>query len=238
MRQREEQRHVAIDAFFLQNFGGADAFPGRSDLYEDALASDAVLLVKGNKAAGLGDETLGIEGEAGVGLGRDASGNNLQNLLAELDQQVVHNLGDKRFAAEGRFPPIGNRPLDEAFVAGHLSGLQDERGVSGRVLRRKFFESGEVAGISDNFGVTLELIELVEGGRGFGFFQFGNGAHNLFSWLTLSKYDEPKGAVRQMEFFGERGKGRAWLRTAAPYLLIRLPSQSNKARSPPHFRGY
>ena len=42
----EEQRQVAVDALFLEPLGGADAFPGRGDLDQDALAIDAVGLVE------------------------------------------------------------------------------------------------------------------------------------------------------------------------------------------------
>ena len=41
----EEQRQVAVDAFLLQHFGGADAFPGGGELDEDAILLDAALLV-------------------------------------------------------------------------------------------------------------------------------------------------------------------------------------------------
>jgi hypothetical protein len=48
--QAEEQRQVAVDAFLLQDFGGADALPGGGDLDEDAVAADAGLVVLRNDA--------------------------------------------------------------------------------------------------------------------------------------------------------------------------------------------
>ncbi len=51
----KQQRHVAVDAFLLQDLGGADAFPGGGELDEDALAGDAGLIVEGDDLAGLGD---------------------------------------------------------------------------------------------------------------------------------------------------------------------------------------
>ena len=41
--QAEEQRQVAVDAFLLQHFGGANALPGGSDLDQHAVAADARL---------------------------------------------------------------------------------------------------------------------------------------------------------------------------------------------------
>ena len=67
----EQQREVAVDALVLEHLGGADAFPGRGDLDQDALAADAALLVGGDDRAGLGDRRLGVEGEVGIDLGRD-----------------------------------------------------------------------------------------------------------------------------------------------------------------------
>ena len=41
LRQREEQGQIAVDAFLLEDFRGADAFPRGGDLDEDAFARDA-----------------------------------------------------------------------------------------------------------------------------------------------------------------------------------------------------
>ena len=43
--QAEEQRKVAVDAFLLKDFGGADALPGGGDLDQDAVAADARMVV-------------------------------------------------------------------------------------------------------------------------------------------------------------------------------------------------
>lgn len=45
---------------------------------------------------GLVDTGLGVERETGVDLSRDLAGNNLQDLLAELDQQTVEGSIDLR----------------------------------------------------------------------------------------------------------------------------------------------
>jgi len=61
LRQREEQRQIAVDAFALQDFAGADAFPGARDLDEDALAPDAALFIERDEAAALVNKRLGVE---------------------------------------------------------------------------------------------------------------------------------------------------------------------------------
>jgi len=38
--QAEEQREIAVDAFLLQHFSGANAFPGGGDFDQDAVAPD------------------------------------------------------------------------------------------------------------------------------------------------------------------------------------------------------
>ena len=52
---REEQGEVAVDAFFFEGFGGADALPGGRDFDEDAFAAHACRLVEGDDFARFGD---------------------------------------------------------------------------------------------------------------------------------------------------------------------------------------
>ena len=81
--ETEEEGHVAVDAFLLEDLGGLDAFPGGGELDEDALAGDAGGLVLRDDVAGGLDGLLGVVGEAGVDLGGDAAGDDLEDLLAE-----------------------------------------------------------------------------------------------------------------------------------------------------------
>ena len=69
MREREEQREIAIDAFALENFRRADAFPCRGDLDEDAFARDAVVFIKCDEPPAFGDQRIGVKGKIRVGLG-------------------------------------------------------------------------------------------------------------------------------------------------------------------------
>ena len=114
--EAEEQRQVAVDAFLLELLGGADALPGGGDLDEDALAVDAVGLIKADQPAGLLDGALGVEREPGIDLGRDAARDDLEDLLAEGDEQAIDagfDLGVEVVAlALGRADDVFEQPAD------------------------------------------------------------------------------------------------------------------------------
>src|SRR5262249_10824651 len=96
--EAEEQRQVAVNPFALQLFGGPDAFPGAGDLDQDPLATDPPLLVHADQLAGLGQGALGVEAEAGIDLGGDATGDDLEDVAGEGDEELVN----ERHAAGGR----------------------------------------------------------------------------------------------------------------------------------------
>lgn len=75
----EEEGEVAVDAVFLKDFCGTDAFPGGGNFDQDAFAVDASFFVKGNEFAGFGCGGGGVEGEAGIDLSGDASGDDLED---------------------------------------------------------------------------------------------------------------------------------------------------------------
>jgi hypothetical protein len=81
---------------------------------------------------------------------------------AEQDQQVVEN-ARQQFLAAGLRLVVGDGLVHEKLILRHLRGLEDERRIGGGVARRELFERGEVAGVGDDGGELLELIELVGG---------------------------------------------------------------------------
>ena len=81
--EAEEQGHVAVDALFFEDLGGLDALPGGGELDEDALAGDAGGFVLLDDVAGGRDGLVDVVGEAGVDLGGDAAGDDLEDLEAE-----------------------------------------------------------------------------------------------------------------------------------------------------------
>jgi len=64
-----------VNAFALQHFGGADAFPGGSDLDQHMLVAHARFVVETDQLARLGQRGGGIERETRIDFGRDAPGN-------------------------------------------------------------------------------------------------------------------------------------------------------------------
>ena len=83
LMKAEEQRQVAVNAFLLEHFGGANAFPCGGDLDEDAIAADVGLLIHADDVARLRDGFFGVVGEACINFRGDAAGDDRENLFAE-----------------------------------------------------------------------------------------------------------------------------------------------------------
>ena len=79
-----------MDPFPFQVFGRPDAFPGAGDLDQDPLPADPRFLVHADQLAGLGQRPFGVEAEPGIDLGGDAPGDDLEDLAAEGDEELVH----------------------------------------------------------------------------------------------------------------------------------------------------
>ena len=63
-----------------------NTLPCRGDLDQDALTLDADRLVEGNEVLGLRLGCCLVEGQLGVDLGGDTTGDDREDLLAELDK--------------------------------------------------------------------------------------------------------------------------------------------------------
>lgn len=134
--QAEHEGEVAVDAVVaLQDLGGLDTLPGRGDLDENAVLGDALSLVELDDVQGLVDRGLGVKGEAGVDLGRDLAGDDLEDLLAELDQETVQRSIDLVVDRAALLLGVGNGIVDELGVLGLLGGSQDQGRVGGGILR-------------------------------------------------------------------------------------------------------
>ncbi len=123
-------------------------------------------LVKLDEMPAFRDERVGVERQVRVGFGGDAAGNDFQNFQAEQNQQIVQHVRQQILAAELCLV-VGDGLVHEELIFRHLRGLEDERRIGRGVARRELLERGEIAGVGDDGGELLELIQL------------GDGAHNL-----------------------------------------------------------
>lgn len=177
----EHEGQVAVDAVLgLQDLGSLDALPCRGDLDEDALLVNAGLLVElrglasagaaagdsqgtyVDDAQGLVHRLLGGEGEACVHLGRDLSGDDLEDLAAELDEEVIEGDVDLVVKVLAVLLAVLDGGVDELGVLGLLGGGEDERGVGGGILGLVLVDGREVSGVADDHGAGG--LQLVEGG--------------------------------------------------------------------------
>lgn len=83
---------------------------------------------------GLVNGGLGVEGQLGVDLSRDLTGDDLQDLLAELNEEAVQSSLDLLVGALAVLLAVGNGGIDESGVLGLLGSSQDQGGVGGGVL--------------------------------------------------------------------------------------------------------
>lgn len=83
---------------------------------------------------GLVDRGLGVKREAGVHLGRDLAGDNLENLLAKLDEEAVQGVVDLRVDVATLLLAVLDGHVHQLGVLGLLGGSQDERRVGGGIL--------------------------------------------------------------------------------------------------------
>ena len=148
----EQQRQVAADAVLAEQARGLDALPGGGDLDQDPVAVDAGGLVERDEMPGLGDGGVGVEAEARVDLGGDATGDDLEDLAAEGHREAVQ--GGVDIAAV--LPHPVERPVHQVGVLGHGRRLQQQARVGRRVARLEGLDALEVASIGDDEGVSLE----------------------------------------------------------------------------------
>lgn len=96
---------------------------------------------------GLVDRRLGVEREPGINLCRDLTGDNLQDLLAELNQQTVESGVDLLVQSVALVLTTSNGSIDQAGVFGLLGGGKDQGGVGGGVLRLVLANSCDLVSI-------------------------------------------------------------------------------------------
>lgn len=95
---------------------------------------------------GLVDTGLGGEREAGIDLGGDLAGDDLEDFLAELNQETVKgSVGLRVNVLVGLLGPcVCDSLVDELGVLGLLGCGEDEGGVCGSILRLVLGNGGKV----------------------------------------------------------------------------------------------
>lgn len=78
---------------------------------------------------------LGIEREGGVNLSGDLAGDDLENLLAELNQKAVEGVVDLAVDVATLLLAVLNGAINEGGVLGLLRGSENQGGVGGGILR-------------------------------------------------------------------------------------------------------
>ena len=153
----EQQGQVALDALFLQDFGGTDAFPGGGQLDQDAIVGDAGFVVEADQLAGLGDAGVGVEGETGIHLGGDAARDDFQYFQTYVDRQLVARVDDLLCLVLA----LGLGPVDGVFdqrrVLGDLGCLQHQGGVGGGIDGLVALDGFDVAGVGNYRGQGFQL---------------------------------------------------------------------------------
>jgi len=142
-----------VDAILFQDLGGADAFPGRGDLDQHALARHAGLFVQVDDLAGLGQQSLFVKGQACIHFGGNTARDGFENAGAHGDREGVRGQADVTVA-------VADGLLQQVLVTVQGSCLEQQRRVGGGVDRLEFGDGIEVAGVGDNGGHLLELFQL------------------------------------------------------------------------------
>lgn len=112
---------------------------------------------------GLVHRLLGGEREACVDLGGNLAGDDVEDLLAELHQEVVEGGIDLLLDGAAVLLAVLNGGIDQLRVLGLLGGSEDERGVGGRILGLVLVNGRKVTGVADNGGARG--LQLIEAGR-------------------------------------------------------------------------
>lgn len=98
------------------------------------------------------DTGLSVEGKSGVNLGGDLAGNDLEDLLAELDKEGVKDSIDLVIdaLAIGVLLAVGDSVVNELGVLGLLGGSQDQGRVGGSILRLVLVNGSKVTRVAND----------------------------------------------------------------------------------------
>ncbi|KAI6752918.1 hypothetical protein HG531_005087 [Fusarium graminearum] len=135
--EREHKSKVGVDAVVtLEDLGSLDTLPGSSNLDQDAVLGDTLLAVElWNCVESLVDGSFGVERVTSVDLGGDLAGDDLENLLAELNEEAVEGIVNLLVDRATLLLSVVDGDIDQLGVLLLLGGSEDERRVGGSILR-------------------------------------------------------------------------------------------------------
>ncbi|MNM93787.1 hypothetical protein D3C81_1061710 [compost metagenome] len=180
----EQQGEVGLDAFLLQLLGGANAFPGRRQLDQHAVAANAGGFVQLDQLARLGQQRGFIERQAGIDLGGDTPRDDLEDARTHGHRELVAGQVDITLG-------IGLYLLEQLGVTRDGRRLEQQRRVGGGIDRFQAGDGVQVPGVGDHGGELLELFQL--GGHG-----------RALSCAMTRHYPSPDGHSRAREARCER----------------------------------
>jgi hypothetical protein len=159
--EREHKGEVGVNAVVtLEDLSSLDTLPGGSNLDQDAVLGDALLAVKLDQVESLVDGGFGVERVTGVDLGRDLSGDDLENLLTELNEETVESIVNLLVDRATLLLGVVDGNIDQLSILLLLGGCEDERRVGGGILRLVLANGGKVARVGHNSSAGgLELVE-------------------------------------------------------------------------------
>jgi hypothetical protein len=99
---------------------------------------------------GLVDRGLGVERQAGIDFSRDLAGDDLQDLLAELDQEAVEGGVDLLVDAAALGFGVGDGIVNELGILGLLGGGEDQGRVGGGILGLVLANGGKVTRVAND----------------------------------------------------------------------------------------
>ena len=146
----------------MQLLGRVQSFPRRCDFNQHALARNFFLLVKFDQLPRLFDGTLEVVGQPRVGLSGNATRYDLENIGAELDEEMIANVFDLRLTAQTRFLPVREHFVHQMPVLLLLSGGINQTRVRRRILRLEILDRFKVRRVGHDFGKLLQLVELIQ----------------------------------------------------------------------------
>src|SRR5262249_28958678 len=142
-------------------FRGPNAFPRAGNFDQNPLATNPGILVHADQLAGLGQRSLGVKTKAGIDLSGDTTGNDLEDLATEGDEQLVHERNAAGRGVAGG--PHGKVEclVHEVLVVRLLGRLEKERRIRGRVLRLVFGDGFEIARVGHDGRVAFQRFEKI-----------------------------------------------------------------------------